>query len=152
MSRYRSHFNTRCKWGVVCPNERICRVSPYFHLQLLYSFIISLKYFAPVMRKQRGMICHVWQQAGCKMVQLLVVLSITAVLVVHKLLSCLPYRATPSAAQTSCGAPLVSLLYTSKRSAEHITTRREREIIAGQTSPAPLCFVCWYLRLNPPCC
>lgn len=74
-----------------------------------------------------------------------VVLSITAVLVVHKLLSCLPYRATPGAAQTSRGVPLVSLLYTSKQSAEHITTWRELEIIAGQTSTACLCFVLWYL-------
>lgn len=104
------------------------------------------------MRKQRCMICHAWQRAGCRMAQPLVVLSITAVLVVHKLLSCLPYRATPSAAQTSCGAPLVSLLYTSKQSTEHITTWRELEIIARQTSPASRRFVCPCLRLNPPCC
>lgn len=104
------------------------------------------------MRKQRCMICHAWQRAGCGMVQLLVVLSITAVLVVYKLLSCLPYRATPSVAQTSCGVPLVSLLYTSKRSAERITTWGELEIIAGQISTAALCFMCWYLRPNPPCC
>lgn len=75
------------------------------------------------------------------MVQLLVVLSITAVLVVHKLLSCLPHCATPSVAQTSCGVPLVSLLYTSKQGSEHITTRRELEIIAEQISTASDCFV-----------
>lgn len=86
------------------------------------------------------------------MVQLSVVLSITAVLVVHKLLSCLPYRATPSVAQTSCSVPLISLLYTSKQSAELITAWRELEIIAGKTSTALLRFVCWYFRQNPPCC
>lgn len=84
--------------------------------------------------------------------QLLVVLSTAAVLVVHKLLSCLPYRATPSVAQTSRGVTLVSLLYTSKQSATRIRTWRELEIIAGQTSTASLCFVCRYFRLNPPCC
>ena len=76
------------------------------------------------------------------MVQLGVALSITAVLVVHKLLSCLPYRATPSVAQPSRGVPLISLLYTSKQNAERITTWREVEIIAGKTSTASLRFVC----------
>lgn len=104
------------------------------------------------MREHRCMICRACQQAGCRMVQLHVVLSIPAVLAVHKLLSCLPYCSTPSVAQTSCSVPLVSLLYTSKQSAERITTWRELEIIAGQTSTASLCFVWWYLRLNPPCC
>lgn len=65
------------------------------------------------------------------MVQLHGVLSTAAVLVVHKLVSCLPYRASPSVVQTSRGVPLVSLLYISKQSVECITRRSELEIIAG---------------------
>lgn len=93
------------------------------------------------MKEQCCMICHASQQAGCRMVQLHVVVSIAAVLAVHKLLSCLPYCVPPCVAQTSCRVPLVSLLYTSKQSAERITTWRELEIIAGQTSTASLCCV-----------
>lgn len=88
------------------------------------------------MGRQNCMFCHAWQQAGCKMVQLHVVLSVTAVLAVHKLLSWLPYCATPSVAQTSCGVSLISLLYTSTQRAEHIVTWRELKIIATQTLPA----------------
>lgn len=56
-------------------------------------------------------------------------LFLAAVLVVHKLLSCLPHCATPSAAQTSCGDPLVGALFISKQSAGHITAQKELEII-----------------------
>lgn len=56
-------------------------------------------------------------------------LFLAAVLVVHKLLSCLPHCATPSAAQTSCGDPLVGALFASKQSAGHITAQKELEII-----------------------
>lgn len=69
--------------------------------------------------KEKGkccMICHALAASRCRMVRLLVVLSLTAVLVVHKLLSCLPYRATPGAARTSCCVPLVGSLYKSKQS------------------------------------
>lgn len=113
-----------------------------------YSFIVSHKYFHLLWKSSAACLAasKMW------MVQLHVVLSIAAVLAVHKLLSCLPYCATPSVAQTSCRVLLVSLLYTSKQSAERITTWRELEIIAGQTSTASLCCVCCYLRLNPPCC
>lgn len=63
------------------------------------------------------------------MVQLHVVLSVTAVLAVHKLLSWLPYCTTPSVAQTSCGVSLIRLLYTSTQRAERIMTWRELKII-----------------------
>lgn len=131
-------------WADIKP--RICRVPSYFPpiCSFLYSFIVSRKHLHLLGGERRCVACDAWQRV--RTVQLLfVVLSITAVLVVHKLLSCLPYRATPSAAQTSRGVPLVSLLYTSKQSTEHITTWRELEIIAGQTSTACLCFVLWYL-------
>lgn len=68
------------------------------------------------------------------------VLSTAAVLFVHKLLSSLPYCATPCVAKTSRGFPLVSLLYISKESTERITTWSEVEIIA-RASIASLCFM-----------
>lgn len=79
------------------------------------------------------------------------VLPTAAVLLVHKLLSSLPYCATPCVAKTSRGFPLVSLLYISKESTERITTWSEVEIIA-RASIASLCFMWWYFRLNPLCC
>lgn len=69
-----------------------------------------------------------WQQAGADGSGSLL-LFLAAVLLVHKLLSCLPHCATPSAAQTSCGDPLVGALFTSKQSAGHITAQKELEII-----------------------
>lgn len=69
------------------------------------------------------------------MLQLHVVFSTTAVLAVQKLFSWLPYRATPSDAQTSRGVSLISLLYTSKQRAERIMTWREVEIIDVQHLP-----------------
>lgn len=54
--------------------------------------------------------------------------SEAAVLDVHKLQSFLPHRDSPNVTQTSYGVWLVSSLYISKQSAEHITARSELEI------------------------
>lgn len=92
------------------------------------------------MRKRRGMVFYPWQHAGSRVARLRDVLSTAAVLLVHKLLSSLPYCATPCVAKTSRGFPLVSLLYISKQSTERITTWSEVEIIA-RASIASLCFM-----------
>lgn len=95
---------------------------PFF--SLFIPFFISCWFWtaAPVC----CLVWCVWQQAACRRERLLAVLSLTAVLVVHKLLSCLPHCATP---QTSCGDALVGILLTSKQSTGHITARKELEII-----------------------
>lgn len=92
---------------------------PFF--SLLIPFFISCWFWtaAPVC----CLVWCIWQQAACRRERLLAVLSLTAVLVVHKLLSCLPHCATPSGAQTSGGDALVGILLTSKQSTGHITAR-----------------------------
>lgn len=103
------------------------------HFPLIPSFFIAiLKTFAPVMSMQLLHNVTLWATSSA----LLVVLSLTAVLVVHKLLSLLSYCATPSAAQASRGALLVTSLYTSKHSTERITTQGGLCVIASQTATA----------------
>lgn len=92
---------------------------PFF--SLLIPFFISCWFWtaAPVC----CLVWCVWQQAACRRERLLAVLSLTAVLVVHKLLSCVPHCATPSGAQTTGGDALVGILLTSKQSTGHITAQ-----------------------------
>lgn len=78
---------------------------------------------APVWRQENA----AWSSACGS--RLLAVLSLTAVLVVHKLLSCLAHCATPSGAQTSCGDALVAILFTSEQSSGPITAGNNHHVV-----------------------